>query len=104
MDEKTIGTLEYHKILERLAGYASFSASADLARALRPVTDFDEVKRRQARTSEARRLLDTNADARIGGAHDVRPLVDRAARGGVLEPSELLAVKDTLICARELAR
>jgi DNA mismatch repair protein MutS2 len=104
MDEKTIQTLEFDKILERLAGYADFSASAELARALRPVNDFDEVLRRQAITTEARLLLDTNADVNIGGAHDVRALVDRAARRGVLEPSELLAIKDTLISARELSR
>ena len=35
---------------------------------------------------------------------DVRPLVERAARHGVLDPPELLAVKDTLISARNLAR
>jgi DNA mismatch repair protein MutS2 len=104
MDEKTFVTLEYHKILERLALYASFSASADLARSLRPVTDFDEVLKRQACTSEARRLLDVNSSVSVGSAHDVRPLVERAARRGILEPAELLAVKDTLISSRELAR
>ena len=104
MDEKTIVTLEYPKILERLAGYAAFSASADLARALRPSTDIDEVKKRQARTTEARLLMDTNNNVSVGSAHDVRPLVDRAARRGVLEPSELLAIKDTLISSRELSR
>jgi len=104
MDEKSFVTLEFPKILERLASYADFSASADLARELRPVVDFDEVIRRQARTTEARRLLDVSADVGIGGAHDVRPLVDRAARRGTLEPSELLAIKDTLISARELYR
>ncbi len=104
MDEKTLVTLEFQKILERLASYANFSASADLARELRPVSEFDEVLKRQARTTEARRLLDTNADVRIGGAHDVRPLVERAARRGTLEPADLLAIKDTLISARELSR
>ena len=29
MDEKTLNTLEFPKILERLAGYAAFTASAD---------------------------------------------------------------------------
>lgn len=104
MDEKTFVTLEFPKILDKLAEYAAFSASAELARALRPVTDVDEVRKRQKRTTEARLLLDTTANTSVGAAHDVRPLVDRAARRGVLEPSELLAVKDTLIAARELAR
>ena len=104
MDEKTLGTLEFLKVLDRLVKFTSFSASADLVRELRPVLDVDEIKKRQARTTEARLLLDSTADARIGGAHDVRPLVDRAARRGVLEAEEILAIKDTLISARELAR
>ncbi len=104
MDEKTFVTLEYPKILERLASYASFSASADLARSLRPVTEFEEVLKRMARTTEARRLLDISSNAGVGSAHDVRPMVERAARRGVLEPTELLAIKDTLISARELSR
>ncbi len=104
MDEKTLNTLEFPKLLERLAAYASFSASADLARALQPVSDVEEIQKRQARTQEARLLLDTNVDARIGSAHDIRPLVERAARRGMLEASEVLAVKDTLIAARSLAR
>jgi len=104
MDEKTLVTLEYPKILERLADYADFSASAELARNLRPVTDLDEIMKRQAYTSEARRLLDVSGDVGVRSAHDVRPLVERAARSGVLDPSELLAIKDTLISSRELAR
>lgn len=104
MDEKTLSTLEFRKVLDRLAGYAAFSASAELARALRPVREIDEINKRQARTSEARRLLDINSNVGVGGAHDIRPLVERAARRGVLEPEEFLAIKDTLISARELSR
>ena len=36
MDQKSLFTLEYDKVLEKLAGYAAFSASGDLARNLRP--------------------------------------------------------------------
>ncbi|EKD87990.1 MAG: hypothetical protein ACD_35C00104G0004, partial [uncultured bacterium] len=32
MDEKTLKTLEFHKVIEKLAGFAAFSASAELAR------------------------------------------------------------------------
>jgi DNA mismatch repair protein MutS2 len=103
MDEKTLTILEYLKILEKLADYASFSASMELARGLRPTTNLDEALLWQAQVSEARRLLSINADVSIGGAHDVRPLVDLAAHGGVLTPSELLSVRATLISARILA-
>jgi hypothetical protein len=33
MDAKSVATLEFNKILERLSGYAAFSASAALLRA-----------------------------------------------------------------------
>jgi len=104
MDEKTFTTLEFPKILERLADYAAFSASAELVRALRPTADLDEALRRQSRTSEARRLLSVHDSLSVGGARDVRPQVDLARRGGVLDPPDLLDIKATLISARELAR
>ena len=104
MDEKTFITLEFPKILERLAAYAAFSASAELARELRPVARLEEAIERQKVTTEARLLLSVNGDAGVGGATDIRPLIKRAARHGVLDPVELLAVKDTLVSARNLAR
>ena len=104
MDEKTLQVLEYPKILERLAGYAAFSASAALARELVPTSDLNEALARQARTSEARKLLETSADAGVGGAADIRPLADLASHAGVLAPADLLAVKNTLIAARTAAR
>ena len=104
MDEKTLRTLEFPKILEILAGYAAFSASAALIRALRPTNDPAEAARRQLRNTETRRLLTVHGDLSVGGATDVRPQVDIAAHGGVLEPGMLLDIKSTLISARELSR
>lgn len=104
MDAKSIQTLEFKKILERLSGYTAFSASASLVRALRPTNDIQLAKDRQARTSEARRLLSEFPEISIGGARDVRPLVDLALRSGVLSPQELLDIKATLISSRDLQR
>jgi len=104
MDSKSIATLEYQKILDRLSGYTSFSASASMARALRPTNDFSLAVERQARTTEARRLLADHADLSIGGARDVRPLAELAARGGVLAVDELMDIKSTLISSRDLHR
>jgi len=104
MDEKSLNTLEYFKVLERLAAYTDFSASAELARAMRPTDDMQPALERLALTSEARRLLSVKSEVSIGGARDVRPLIDRAARSSMLLPGELLEVKYTLIAARELYR
>jgi DNA mismatch repair protein MutS2 len=104
MDEKTLLTLEFPKVLERLAAYAAFSASAELARSLRPGETLEEALALLKITTEARQLLSLNMDVSVGGATDIRQLVERAARRGTLEPPELLAVKDTLSSARTLAR
>ena len=103
MDIKTLSVLEYPKILERLAGNCAFSASADLARKLQPSTHLDEIQRLQAETSEARRLI-VVAEASIGGAHDVRPAVELARHGGVIDPQDMLDIKSTLISARNLKK
>jgi DNA mismatch repair protein MutS2 len=104
MHEKSLQTLEYPKILERLAHEAAFSASKELAQGLLPATDLREVERRQAYTTEARRLLEVRPDAGIRGARDIRPLVVRAERGAMLSPSELLNVLSTVRSAIYVAR
>jgi DNA mismatch repair protein MutS2 len=104
MDDKTLHTLEYDKILERLAVYAAFAASRDKILALRPTRNLDEALRRQAETTEAVQLLITRPDLTIGGARDIRAAVDLARHGGVLPPTDLLDVKSTLIAARTLVR
>ena len=104
MNSKYLQILELPKILERLAEHTSFSAGRELALSLQPSPDDNEVARRQGETSEARALLDDRADLSLGGARDVRPLVDRAEHGAILLPSELLDVRDTLVSGRTLRR
>jgi len=104
MDEKTLHTLEYFKILERLASYTAFAPSAEIARALRPTHDIVEARRMLAETREVVQLLNSNHHLTIGGARDVRAMVDLAAHNAVLTPQELLDIKSTLIAARTLAR
>ena len=103
MDTKTLHVLEFPKILARLADFCDFSGSADLARSLQPTPDFEEAVARLAETTEARKLLVTT-DVTIGGAHDIREQVELAARGGVLEPKEMLDVQSTLVSMRNLHR
>lgn len=104
MDGKTLQLIEYPKVLERLAGYAAFSVSAEQARQLQPQNELKEVTRRQSLTTEARLLLSTDDGISVGGARDVRGPVDLANHGGVLTPAELLEIQNTLEAARNLAR
>jgi DNA mismatch repair protein MutS2 len=97
-------TLELPKVLAKLARYTSFSASTELAQELEPSTFADVVAQRLAETREARLLLTTRSDLGFGGVHDVRPLAENALRGSRLLPVDLLAVRSTLIAARDLRR
>ncbi|MDQ4074815.1 MAG: endonuclease MutS2 [Chloroflexota bacterium] len=104
MDTKSASTLELPKILERLAQHCAFSASKELALALTPSSDPAEVMRRLSRTTEAKELLSSKPNTTVGGARDVRPLAGQAAKAAVLQPDELLGVRQTLISGRTLRR
>jgi len=101
---KHLSTLEFPKVLARLATYASFSAGEEKAHALTPATRLQEIRWRLEETSEARALLDAKPDTTLGGAHDVRPLAKTTQRGAVLPPPELLDVRDPLVTAGNLHR
>ncbi len=104
MHKKVLEILEYYKIIDRLVTYADFSASADLARQLTPTSDLDEAIQRQAMTREACYVLSLDADVSLQNAQDIRPAIGLARRDGVLEPEDLLAIKQTLIVSRKVRR
>lgn len=100
MHARSLITLEFPKIRERLAAYTAFSASRELALALEPSNESATVRRLLAETSEARALLASHPGFSVRSARDVRPLLQRARLGGALEPEELLQVLGTLEAAR----
>ena len=104
LNEKTLRTLEFDHILERLAGHAGFTVGRELALALRPSPDHGEVRYLQRLTAEALAILRDRPAFSVGGAHDVRAMVGQAALGGVLEPLNLLDIASTLDAAREVRR
>jgi DNA mismatch repair protein MutS2 len=104
MDQKTLKTLEYPRILAALAAQCHFNPAREQALKLQPSTNLEDVRELQAETSDAVALLTLNPGTTIGGARDLRPIVEDALRGIVLEPSRLLQVKDSLVAARNLKR
>src|SRR5215210_6689112 len=99
---QTLDTLEFPKILQRLARHTAFSASRELALALLPGTDAHTIRQSLQLTSEARRLLDERPDTSIGGARDIRGPVGLARRGGVLDAAVFLEISATLTSGRRL--
>ncbi len=104
MDTKSIETLEFPKVLTRLAEYTSFSAGESAALDVAPTTDVREAQRWQMQTAEAVALLSGDDEVSIGGTKDVRQSAENAQRGFTLLISDLIAIKDTLIASRTLKR
>ena len=104
MDNKSLHTLEYNKVLNILASYTSFSAGTDLALNLHPTTDQLEAELWQTETREAILLLDTHTNITIGGTRDVRRAVNNAERGFTLPAEDVLEVRNTIVAARNLRR
>ncbi len=102
MEDRYLATLEYVKITHQLAAHTAFSAGRALALALRPSADPEEVRLRLQETTEAKALLSKRSDVSVGGARDVRPLMRRAALEAMLQPTELLEIRVTLLSARNL--
>ncbi len=102
MHRKSLEMLEFPKVKEILAGFTSFEASHELALALTPATDIDEVTRRLERAVEARGLLRLDPSFSLQDAVDVRQGVGLAARGKVLEAVSLLQIQHTMAAARRV--
>lgn len=102
MNPHSLRVLEFNAIRERLVGQTAFSLGQERARALVPSADEAEVRRLQDETAEAVRLLDASGFVPMGGLHDIRPWIKTAAVRGMLEPSALLEVLDTLQGGRKL--
>lgn len=104
MDQKTLNTLEYPRILAALAAQCHFNPARERALEMQPSADLEEVRGLQSETADAVALMTLHPGTTIGGARDLRPIVEDALRGIVLEPSRLLQVKDSLVAARNLKR
>jgi len=103
MDQRSMVLLEFPAVRERLAAATAFAPSRRLAEALEPSAEPVVVARALDETDQTLGLLQERPAVGIGGAHDIGPWVERAARGGRLEPSNFLAIADTLDATARLS-
>src|SRR6476646_2170031 len=103
MDQRSATLLEFPAIRARLAAATSFPPSRRLADAREPTADPDIVARGLDETDQARALIEERPGIGIGAARDIGPAIERAARGGRLEPAQFLEVADTLDATARLA-
>jgi DNA mismatch repair protein MutS2 len=103
MDQRSISLLEFPQVRARLAELTSFGPSRALAEALEPSSDPVIVARMLDETDQARALLEERSGVGIGAARDIGPQIERASRGGRLEPAQFLELADTLDATARLA-
>jgi DNA mismatch repair protein MutS2 len=104
MHDKSLHTLEYPKIIGRLADHCAFSASRQLAIELMPATEIDIVRHRLNLTTQARDLLDQRPETSVRAARDIRQSVILAERSAVLSPEQLIEIQMTLRSSAYLNR
>ncbi len=102
LDSRSLALLEYPLVRARLAAATGFGPGRDLAEALEPSTDRVIVARGLEETSQTRGFVSGHPGAGIGGAKDIGPWIDRAARGGRLDPLHFLDIVATLEAATRL--
>lgn len=104
MNDKIFEILQYERISSALADQAQTSLGKEAARALKPDTDLLSVQKLLQATHEAFHADRLKGSPPFGGIVDIRPAVQRARIGGMLNPHELLGVATTLYGSRRLRR
>ncbi len=102
MKERTLQILEFVKIREMLAVHCATEGAKELAMSLTPSSDIVEVRRRQNKTEDARRLAGQKGNPSFGGIKDIRKATERSVKGAVLSQRELLDCAEVLRTSRSL--
>lgn len=100
--EKSIITLEFNRIREILASHASCDGAKKMALELMPETRPDKVRMLLKNTTDAKNMSATKGAPSFSAVHDVADALERADKGAVLSPRELLDIAGLLRCARTL--
>lgn len=102
MTEKTLNVLEFVKIREILANNCSTQGAKELALSLVPSSDIVEVRRKQEKTEDAKRLSGQKGTPSFGNVKDIRGACERADKGAILSQRELLDCAEVLRTSRGL--
>ena len=100
--EKSLVKLELDQVLAQLADCAGSEEGKNACRMLRPSPDLEEVQALLDETSAASDLATRKGNPGFAGVTDVSAALERADRGGSLQPAELLRIADVLRCARSI--
>lgn len=104
MEERTLRVLEWHKVIEELAGCCATELGRRHANSLEPGTDSILIGLSQLETSCARSFLDSGRQVLFAGVKDIGETALKAGKGLVLSGSELSSVNSLLTRSRSIKR
>ncbi len=99
MNEKALITLEYDKIITRLADCASTAPGKEFCRALKPMDSISDIISAQKETSDALARILRKGSLSFGGVKDIRDSLLRLSVGASLGIGELLAISSLQMAA-----
>ena len=100
--EKSRLKLELNRVLHMLADCAGSVEGKAACLALNPSSDLEQVQQWLEETTVASTLSTQKGYPGFSGVKDVTASMDRAERGGTLQPKELLDIAGVLRCTRNV--
>ena len=100
--EKSLAKLELDQVLALLADCAGSAEGKSACLKLRPTSDLEDVQAMLEETTAASELCTRKGNPSFSGVSDVSASLERADRGGALNPSELLRIAGVLRSTRNL--
>ena len=100
--EKSRSKLELDRVLTMLSGCAGSSEGKTACLALMPSSDLEQVQQWLNETTAAVALSTRKGYPGFADVKDVTQSLDRAERGGTLQPKELLHIAGVLRCTRSV--
>ena len=98
--EKSQLKLELNQVLAQLAACAGSSEGKAACLAIKPTSDLEDVQQLLDETTAASAFATGKSYPGFADVRDVSASLDRAERGGTLQPKELLHIGGVLRCAR----
>ena len=100
MKERTLRILEFNKVKNKLRSYAVTSGGKELIDALSPYKSIYEVENKLEETNEALDILIKKGIPPFEGLHETKEELERAGKGGTLNPGQLMKIGAMLRCSR----
>ena len=100
--EKSLQKLELDQVLQLLAECAGSAEGKAACLRLSPVTDLEDVQQMLNETTAAYDLCTRKGNPSFSDVYDVSAALERADRGGCLQPKELLHIAGVIRCTRSI--